>query len=151
MSILCLLKDKKNIIDIIGFTLNPHSIVLEFAEMGDLNQYLQSETSKNITFEDKCKIGEDIASSIQVLHSFEPKIVHRDIKSLNVLVTKLDPLTVKLSDFETACFLPSHAIGKGVIDNPIWMAPELVTGIRFFFFLFTFSFYFFFIYFFFFF
>ena len=127
---LFLLKGKPNIIEIHGYTLHPHSIVLEFAEFGDLSQFLKSKHSEKMTLLEKYKIGEDLANALNVLHTFNPKIVHRDLKSLNILVTHLDPLTVKLSDFETACFVPHFETGKSIIENPVWMAPELILGNR---------------------
>ena len=118
---LCLLKDKENIIDVIGFTLAPYSITLEFAPYGDLNSFLKSEHSKDITLKDKCTIGANIASALRVLHSFQPKIIHRDVKSLNILVCSINPICVKLSDFETSCFCPIFVSGQSPIDNPKWV------------------------------
>ena len=124
------MKGKENIAEIKGITIEPASIVLEYAEYGDLNQFLRSELSKNLTLMKKYKTGEDLACALNVLHSFEPKIVHRDLKSLNILVTCLDPFTVKLIDFETACFVSGYCDEFSDIDNPFWMAPELILGKR---------------------
>ena len=130
VNLLYMLKDEPGIIDIKGFTLEPNSIVLEYAEYGDLSKYLKNQKTE-LTLSEKTTIGEQIALAINSLHSFQPKIAHRDLKSLNVLVTSLNPLVVKVSDFETACFIPNFFVsGKSVIDNPIWMAPELILGTK---------------------
>ena len=118
-------------------------MVMEFAEYGDLSKFLQSKKGAELTMNDKCKIIEDLSGALAILHRFAPKIIHRDLKSLNILVTSIDPLSVKLSDFETACFMHEFTSGRSVIDNPIWMAPELILGTRFLFFIFYFLFYYF--------
>ena len=124
------MKGKSNIIDIKGYTLHPHSLVMEYAEHGDLSKFLLSEKSENMKLMEKYKIVSDISSALEVLHQFEPKIIHRDLKSLNVLITSVNPLVCKLGDFETACFVNEFASGRSIIDNPIWMAPELILGTR---------------------
>jgi len=39
----------------------------------------------------------DIAKAMNYLHMFDPPIIHRDLKSLNLLVS--DGLSIKLADF----------------------------------------------------
>jgi serine/threonine-protein kinase CTR1 len=137
---LYILKGKENIVKLKAYLTLPYCIVMEFAEFGDLSNYLRSPKSKDMSLLEKYKIGEDLANALNVLHSFKPKIVHRDIKSLNILVFSVNPITVKLSDFETACFVTTFSNQKSAIDNPVWSAPEFILGTRqkilFFFFLF---------------
>ena len=124
------MEGKENIVKLKGYLTLPYSIVIELAEYGDLSNYLRSSQSQKITLPEKYKIGEDLAKAIDVLHSFKPKIVHRDIKSLNILVFTINPLTVKLTDFETACFISTFSNEKSVVDNPVWSAPEFILGTR---------------------
>ncbi len=66
------------------------------------------------------------------LHSLQQKIIHRDLKSHNVLVTK--GFQVKVADFgltyvgEKQSQADSEAGNFGVIGTPEWMAPEVMEG-----------------------
>jgi hypothetical protein len=61
-------------------------IVTELVNRGSLFDILQEE-STGFTWRRALQIMTDIASGIAYLHSFSPPIIHRDLKSLNVLVT----------------------------------------------------------------
>lgn len=73
----------------------------------------------------------DIASAVDYLHSFTPKLLHRDLKSLNVLLaepvrTENDEPFVKVCDFGFAReFQASMTLGAGTSH---WMAPEVTAG-----------------------
>lgn len=54
-------------------------------------------------------------------------ILHRDIKTLNVFVTKTDLL--KLGDFGMAKLLDETENAKTVLGTPYYMSPELLKGI----------------------
>jgi len=67
----------------------------------------------------------DIAKGMHYLHSCEPPIVHRDLKSPNLLVDR--DWSVKVTDFglsriKSGTFLSSRS-GAG---TPEWMAPEVL-------------------------
>lgn len=63
-----------------------------------------------------------------VLHTANPVIIHRDLKSLNLLVD--DRYTVKVSDFGLARFkAPSSASYMTAQCGTFhWMAPEVIAG-----------------------
>jgi len=68
----------------------------------------------------------DIARGVQYLHS--QSILHHDLKSLNILLTKKAGSTVpmaKLADFGEARLKNSFS-KRDRIDNPTWLAPELL-------------------------
>jgi serine/threonine protein kinase len=71
-----------------GLSLEPPSlcIVTELVHRGSLFDILQEE-STGFTWRRAVQIMTDIASGLAYLHSFSPPIIHRDLKSLNVLVT----------------------------------------------------------------
>ncbi|GMF25489.1 unnamed protein product [Phytophthora lilii] len=70
-------------------------------------------------------IALDIAHGLTYLHSMEPNILHRDLKSRNVLLDS--QLNAKLTDFgvsrERSDDLMTNAVGTS-----LWMAPEVMMG-----------------------
>jgi len=62
---------------------------------------------------------------LKYLH--DNKIIHRDIKGANILVT--DEGEVKLIDFGVSAILKSHdEKRKTLIGTPYWMAPEIISN-----------------------
>jgi serine/threonine protein kinase len=66
------------------------------------------------------------AKGLVTLHSWEPPIFHRDIKTLNILVTS-DNLA-KISDFGTSVFSQgASSANQGVVGSLPWCAPEVLS------------------------
>lgn len=57
-------------------------IITEFCHGGTLFEWLHKKKDFPITWSQKIKIAKDIASGMLYLHTCEPPIVHRDLKSL---------------------------------------------------------------------
>ncbi|KAL3665692.1 hypothetical protein V7S43_009125 [Phytophthora oleae] len=103
--------------------------VTEYLVGGDLrellNHFLDNHTRSRGFDHDKVKIAMDIAHGLTYLHSMEPNILHRDLKSRNVLLTS--QLNAKLTDFgvsrERSDDLMTNAVGTS-----LWMAPEVMMG-----------------------
>ncbi|KAK1372940.1 hypothetical protein POM88_000324 [Heracleum sosnowskyi] len=99
-------------------------IVTEFLPRGSLFRLLQRSTSR-IDWRRRIHMALDIARGVNYLHHCSPPIVHRDLKSSNLLVDK--NWTVKVGDFGLSrlkheTFLTTKT-GKG---TPQWMAPEVL-------------------------
>lgn len=100
-----------NILKLIGITScqRPWRIVTELCEGGSLFELLH-DTRAPLTWSQRCKIGLDVASALVVMHSQSPPLVHRDLKSMNILLTQRFPPqgdaelvpVVKLADFGLA-------------------------------------------------
>jgi len=112
-------------------------LVLEFCAGGDLFTLLHA-GDRIIPWEHKVKILNDVASGMAYLHGHEPMIIHRDLKSLNLLLlsaysTKQLP-RVKVSDLgschvrECRADAASSSLTRSVGTSP-WMAPEVLSGI----------------------
>ena len=60
-------------------------------------------------------------------HAHKPSIIHRDLKSPNLLVDK--HWRVKVSDFNLSRIMESTSVMSSIASmNPRWLAPELLGG-----------------------
>ncbi|KAF9979190.1 hypothetical protein BGZ73_004076 [Actinomortierella ambigua] len=102
------------------------SLITDFAEGGSLRQAIENSRVANWT--DKERIAQEIADGLAYIH--HENILHRDLKSDNVLLTK--HMEVKLCDFGLAVVKTS--IGSHTTDTMRgtvrWMAPELLLAAR---------------------
>eukprot|EP00039_Didymoeca_costata_P009680 m.128904 g.128904 ORF g.128904 m.128904 type:complete len:671 (-) comp14568_c0_seq2:1531-3543(-) len=102
-------------------------LVTEYCERGSLKQCLKTGTKET---QMACSLpwARDIVNGMAYLHHYasnEP-IVHRDLKSLNVLVSTNNIL--KICDFgSSAVFRASRAM-KTQMGTPAWMSPEMIRG-----------------------
>eukprot|EP00271_Cylindrocystis_brebissonii_P006252 TRINITY_DN18962_c0_g1_i1.p1 TRINITY_DN18962_c0_g1~~TRINITY_DN18962_c0_g1_i1.p1 ORF type:complete len:1023 (-),score=218.41 TRINITY_DN18962_c0_g1_i1:1253-4321(-) len=117
-----------NIVLFMGAVTKPPnlSILTEFLHRGSLFRLLHRPGAKDTLKEDRrMRMAMDVAKGINYLHKCNPMIVHRDLKSPNLLVDK--NWTVKVADFglsanKNSTFLSSKS-GAG---TPEWMAPEVL-------------------------
>ncbi|KAL4309240.1 hypothetical protein GQ457_01G030020 [Hibiscus cannabinus] len=115
-----------NVLLFMGAVTSPQRlcIVTEFLSRGSLFRLLQKHAAK-LDWRRRVHMAMDIARGMNYLHHYNPPIVHRDLKSSNLLVDK--NWTVKVGDFglsrlKHATYLSSRT-GKG---TPQWMAPEVL-------------------------
>jgi len=98
-------------------------IVTELLEC-DLQKHIrQSESKPKVPFSDVVKIMLDVAEGLQYLHSLKEPIVHRDLASKNILLTK--KLHAKIADLGLAKIFPNGAMFATVVPGtPVYAAPE---------------------------
>jgi p21-activated kinase 1 len=97
-------------------------IVMEFVDGGTLTDIL---TTCNCVESHIAFVLREVLAGLAYLHAAD--MIHRDIKSDNVLVTTDG--RVKLADFGyTAQLTSSQDRRKTVCGTPYWMAPELIQG-----------------------
>ena len=99
-------------------------VVTEYCDNGNLFEYLHIIKSNKISYDDARRIALEIAYGMNYLHGFKPPILHRDLKSMNVLLDR--NTTVKLADFgNTRSLQLQMTKQKGTFQ---WMAPEVIKG-----------------------
>jgi len=94
-------------------------LVTEYVEQGDLFDLLIF-GDKNLDWKIKVKIGLQIAQACLYLHS--KQVIHRDLKSQNVLVA--ENFKVKLCDLGLATLIENQK-RTTVCGTDQWMAPEI--------------------------
>eukprot|EP01103_Thecamoeba_quadrilineata_P008678 TRINITY_DN1840_c0_g1_i1.p1 TRINITY_DN1840_c0_g1~~TRINITY_DN1840_c0_g1_i1.p1 ORF type:complete len:740 (-),score=99.37 TRINITY_DN1840_c0_g1_i1:96-2315(-) len=112
-----------NIIMFVGAcTKEPHLLsVSGFEHKGSLYNVLRSEP--NLEWKLLLKMALDGATGMCYLHSRTPPIIHRDLKSLNLLVSST--YTVKVADFGLSKFHDNDLSSKMGTLN--WVAPEVLS------------------------
>ena len=131
------------------------AIVTEYLARGSLYRLLHH-TEVKLDDRRRVKMGIDIAKGMAYLHSASPPIVHRDLKSPNLLVVRMhtrhttppllhpvvnqrhvspqdETFTVKICDFGLARFKADTFVAtvNGCAGTPNYMAPEVLRNERF--------------------
>lgn len=104
-------------------TPNELCIVMEFASRGSLWAVLHGRQRTECTPRRRLQWAAETAKGMAYLHSRTPPIVHRDLKSGNLLVD--EDWHVKVSDFGLAR-TKSADPARSQVGTYAWMAPELL-------------------------
>jgi len=138
-----------NIVGLKGVIMKPFSMILEYMSLGSLYDFLHNvKAGKDVVYRGTSNRTEsngygvpwivrlgcayDIGCGLEFLHSVKPKIIHRDLKSPNILLTEacLDSslvIVAKVADFGTSRQLMFAPVLKSkVVHNPVWLAPEVL-------------------------
>ena len=111
----------ENICSMEGVCLNPWCMVMEFLPFGDVSHFLKDSSIK-VTWKMRMRMALDIARGMAYLHAFNPKIIHRDLKTPNTLVIGKDPdfPMVKVTDFGESVACATTYAGRDRLANPMW-------------------------------
>ncbi|KYQ90938.1 pleckstrin (PH) domain-containing protein [Tieghemostelium lacteum] len=122
-----------NVVNLIGFTLNPFTMIMEYIDCGDLHKFLHSPVGEviNGNWALVLKLALDIAKGMEFLHSVTPPLLHRDLKSPNILLAmKNGHYQAKVGDFglSSRMFIQSlkHKLRNFPVGNITWVAPEIL-------------------------
>jgi len=116
-----------SVVRFIGACLTPPNlcIVTEFVSRGSVRSVLSN--TKDVDFKKILSMAMDVASGMCYLHAQSPAVVHRDLKSENLLLT--EDWVTKIADFGLAR-VKSHSTTMTQCGTPKYMAPEVLKGER---------------------
>eukprot|EP00250_Pteridium_aquilinum_P017600 c23699_g4_i1 orf=405-3302(+) len=102
------------------------SIVTEYLPRGSLFRLLHKPGMRELLDERRCvRMALDVARGMNYLHRLSPPIVHRDLKSPNLLVDKT--WTVKVCDFGLSRLkMKTFLSSRSAAGTAEWMAPEVL-------------------------
>uniref|UniRef100_A0A7N6BUN1 Protein kinase domain-containing protein n=1 Tax=Anabas testudineus TaxID=64144 RepID=A0A7N6BUN1_ANATE len=119
----------RNIIQFYGAIVEApnYGIVTEYASGGSLYDYLSSDESEEMDMGQIMTWAGEIARGMHYLHSEAPvKVIHRDLKSRNVVLSA--DKVLKICDFGASKFL-THTTHMSLVGTFPWMAPEVIQSL----------------------
>jgi leucine-rich repeat kinase 2 len=122
-----------NIVCLEAYTVKPFSMIMEFLPCGDLYAFLHDQ-AKPLDWPLRYKIAIDVAAGMKFLHGITPPLLHRDLKTPNILLAGFSlrdaPNLAKVADFGLSSRLFVDALKeqtqKRAVANPTWLAPEIM-------------------------
>ena len=104
------------------------NIIQEYADGGDLSERIEKMKNKNKFFSENQILDWFTEISLALNHMHSKHILHRDIKSQNVFLTKNN--MIKLGDFGISKTL-DYTLAKAmtVIGTPYYLSPEIIQSI----------------------
>lgn len=92
--------DHRNLVKLLGYVDrgNERLIITEYVPNGTLREHLDGVHGSYLDFNQRLEISIDVAHALTYLHLYaEKQIIHRDVKSSNILLT--ESLRAKVADF----------------------------------------------------
>ncbi|KAJ0800935.1 putative protein kinase RLK-Pelle-SD-2b family [Helianthus annuus] len=127
-----------NIVSLLGFSRENGEMILvfEFAAKGSLDNCLENNTMANVTWAQRVHICLGIAKGLKYLHANwkgKRRIVHRDIKSANILLD--GKWNAMVADFGLSKFHPeNHHVSTiyttHVVGTDVYLDPEYLSAYK---------------------
>lgn len=123
----------RNIVQFFGLVseISTIRLLLEHCNGGSLFDLLHNNPDTLLSWRQRLVMLYDVAVAVSYLHSFTPAIVHRDLKSPNVLLLNPVPDEHELPHIKLADFGFAREAGRNMTQGAgtlNWMAPEVCLG-----------------------
>ncbi len=117
------------LVKLLGVCLEPPMLVMELLHHGSLYSFLRERNGRPLSRSFRLQIALDIAMGMSVLESSVPPLIHRDLKSPNILMVtdrgESEAPCCKVTDFGLSKQLFGNLAARDVF-NPDWLAPEIM-------------------------
>nr|POE63918.1 receptor-like protein kinase [Quercus suber] len=104
-------------------------IIYEYMAYGNLAEHLSDKTRDALSWKERLQIAVDAAQGLEYLHhGCKPPIIHRDVKTANILVN--EKLQAKIADFGFSKFFTegqSH-LSTAIVGTMGYLDPEYYTS-----------------------
>ncbi|CAI5530660.1 unnamed protein product, partial [Closterium sp. Naga37s-1] len=110
----------RNLVALKGFCVEAGEqlLVYEFIERGTLEDMLRADSKHQLTWRQRVNIACGAANGFAYLHhQIKPPIIHRDVKTANILITA--DLEAKVADFGISKAVPEEAEGGGRLETQV--------------------------------
>eukprot|EP01107_Rhizomastix_libera_P000920 TRINITY_DN1173_c0_g1_i12.p1 TRINITY_DN1173_c0_g1~~TRINITY_DN1173_c0_g1_i12.p1 ORF type:complete len:1032 (-),score=299.45 TRINITY_DN1173_c0_g1_i12:129-2813(-) len=121
----------ENLVHFFGACFNQKlSLIMELCHKGTL-VHVMMDPNVQFTWEMAFNFGVQACRGLHYLHTFTPQIIHRDLKSLNLLVTK--DWEIRISDFGLSRFntVSNNTTLGNLVGTMSHCAPEIFLGDKF--------------------
>ncbi|GMF16640.1 unnamed protein product [Phytophthora fragariaefolia] len=121
--------DHPNVVRLVGcaWTIETDlQALFEYMENGDLRDYLVDPSSPRHWSQELLQLAVDIIEALVYVHSFTPPLVHRDLKSRNVLLS--GDMKAKVTDFGASRYKSVDETMTAAVGTGRWLAPEVISG-----------------------
>ncbi|POM78567.1 TKL protein kinase [Phytophthora palmivora] len=121
--------DHPNVVRLIGCAWTIESdlqALFEYMENGDLRDYLVNPNSPRHWSQELLQLAVDVIEALVYVHSFTPPLVHRDLKSRNVLLA--GDMKAKVTDFGASRYKSVDETMTAAVGTGRWLAPEVISG-----------------------
>ncbi|CAD8171189.1 unnamed protein product [Paramecium pentaurelia] len=135
ISALVTIKRHQNLVQLLGISQKEDElyIVTEFCAGGTLFDLLHRKKHLEISWQLRVKMAIQIAEGMLHLHKLNPPLIHRDLKSLNLLLEQTydqNRINIKIADFGLARVQADNGEQMtGVLGTFHWMAPEVFQNV----------------------
>lgn len=121
-----------NVTQYLGICMEPPCLLMEYCSRRSVDSVIKTavadpKAARQLSWARLLSMAHDAAKGMLYLHSRHPPVVHRDLKSANLLVDA--HWHVKVADFNLSKALDVNNLNSTVcITNPRWLAPEVLQG-----------------------
>ncbi|CAD8085497.1 unnamed protein product [Paramecium sonneborni] len=135
ISALVTIQRHPNLVQLLGISQKDDElyIVTEYCAGGTLFDLLHKKKHLEINWQQRVKMAIQIADGMHHLHKLNPPLIHRDLKSLNLLLEQTyeqNRLNIKIADFGLARVQADNGEQMtGVLGTFHWMAPEVFQNV----------------------
>jgi len=98
-------------------------ILMDYCAGGSIKDLIRK-SGKNLSEDQVGAVLIGALKGIHYLHGSTIKIIHRDLKAANILITQQGE--IKIADFGVSFELENKTKAKTLIGTPYWMAPEVL-------------------------